>query len=497
MHEPLIFECGAAGRRCVRFPAPDGGRGAETGAARRPEDELPAAWIRERPANLPEVAEIDLVRHYTRLSQVNFSIDTNFYPLGSCTMKYNPKVNDALAALPGFARMHPLQPDEDAQGLLELLHTLERLLCGATGMDAFTLQPAAGAQGELTGMLCIHAYHNDRNDPRTEVVVPDSSHGTNPASARLCGYRVVTLPSSDRGEVDPDELGKVLGPQTAAVMLTNPNTLGLFESRILEVAAAAHEAGALLYYDGANMNALLGICRPGDMGFDVVHLNLHKTFSTPHGGGGPGAGPLGVTGALDPFLPSPRIVRDGDRFRWSHDFPKSIGRLCAFHGNVGVLIRAYAYARALGREGAGRVARGAITNANYLRARLREHYEVPYDRACMHEFVVSASRQRREGVSAMDIAKRLIDFEIHPPTVYFPLIVPEALMIEPTETESRETLDRFADAMERIAREAEAGDPRIRNAPHATVVRRLDEVRAARQPDLAWRPADATARENT
>ncbi|MBM3892139.1 MAG: glycine dehydrogenase subunit 2, partial [Verrucomicrobia bacterium] len=437
--------------------------------------------LRGHDAELPEVSEVDVVRHFTRLSQLNFSVDTHFYPLGSCTMKYNPKVNDQMASLPGFASLHPYQPAGTTQGMLGLFTKLEWLLCEITGMDAFTLQPAAGAHGELTGLLLIRAYHTAHGNPRRKVIVPDSAHGTNPSSAHLAGYEVLTVPSNKHGEVDYDKFAAALDDEVAAVMLTNPSTHGVFETRILEIAELAHKAGALLYYDGANLNALLGLARPGDMGFDVVHLNLHKTFSTPHGGGGPGAGPVGVKRALEPFLPVPRIAQSetDDNLVWDYNCPQSIGRMRTFYGNTGILIRAYCYIRAHGGDGLRRVARAAIINANYVKAKLKDLYDDPFPQPCMHEVVFSARRQKKEGASARDIAKRLLDFGFHAPTVYFPLTVPEALMIEPTETESRQTLDKFIAAMRQIAEEVTHDVEKTHHAPFTMPVKRVDEVKAA------------------
>jgi glycine dehydrogenase subunit 2 len=479
MKDPLIFERSVPGHRAAALPAYDGPK-------RTAADLVPRDLLRERDAELPELSEIDLVRHFTRLSQLNFSVDTHFYPLGSCTMKYNPKINDRAAALAGFAGLHPYQPAATAQGMMALLDELERLLCAITGMDAFTLQPAAGAHGELTGLLLIRAWQTQRGNPRRKVIVPDSAHGTNPSSAHLAGYEVVTVPSNKAGEVDLQAFQAALDHEVAAVMLTNPSTHGVFETNILEITRLAHEAGALLYYDGANLNALVGLARPGDMGFDVVHLNLHKTFSTPHGGGGPGAGPVGVKKALEPFLPVPRLRSVGRRYDWDYDRPQSIGKMRAFFGNVGVLIRAYVYIRAHGAAGLERVSRAAIINANYIKAKLRDVYDDPFPQACMHEVVLSGRRQKKQGASARDIAKRLLDFGFHAPTVYFPLTVPEALMIEPTETESRRTLDRFIAAMRQIAEETARDAAALERAPFTMPVKRVDEVKAARELDVKY-----------
>jgi len=438
---------------------------------------------------LPDVSELDVVRHFTRLSQKNFSVDTHFYPLGSCTMKYNPKVNEEIAKFPGFTNLHPYQPEEEVQGILELLYNMEQYLCAIFGYDAFTFQPAAGAHGELTSLLMIKAYHRDKGQgKRDKVIIPDSSHGTNPASVTMCGYQAVVVKSNGRGNIDVDAVKKAAGDDTAGLMLTNPNTLGLFDEHILEVAEIVHKAGGLLYYDGANANANLGICRPADLGFDVAHFNLHKTFSTPHGGGGPGAGPVGVNKKLEPFLPVPRVIKTNDKFQMSNDkFPKSIGKVHSFYGNINVIVKAYAYIRSLGAEGLRQVSEKAVENANYMMNRLKEYYWLPYDRPCQHEFVLSAKWQKEKyGIKALDIAKRLIDYGFHPPTIYFPLIVEEALMIEPTESESIATLDAFCDAMIKIAKECETDPHLLKEAPHNTPVRRLDEAKAAREPDLNY-----------
>jgi len=480
MKDPLIFDRSVPGHRGYALPAYDGPK-------KKLSDLVPRQWLREHDAELPEVSEVDVVRHYTRLSQLNFSVDTHFYPLGSCTMKYNPKVNDRMASLAGFANLHPYQPAATLQGMLQLLAELERMLCAITGMEAFTLQPAAGAHGELTGLLLIRAYHTQRGHPRRKVIVPDSAHGTNPSSAHMAGYAVVTVPSARNGEVDFEAFQAALDEEVAAVMLTNPSTHGIFETRILDIARLAHQKGALLYYDGANLNALVGLARPGDMGFDVMHLNLHKTFSTPHGGGGPGAGPVGVKSALVPYLPVPRVVaRGASAFALDYERPLSIGKVRSFYGNIGVLIRAHAYLRALGADGLRRVSRGAIINANYVKAKLRDLYDDPFPQPCMHEVVLSARRQKKQGSSARDIAKRLLDFGFHAPTVYFPLTVPEALMIEPTETESRRTLDRFIAVMRQIAEEIGRDAATLQRAPFTMPVKRVDEVKAARELDVNY-----------
>ena len=481
----LIFERSVPGRRGYIVPPSEV-------PARRPADVIPEEHLRATPPPLPEVAEFDAVRHYTRLSQHNFSVDTHFYPLGSCTMKYNPKLNERVAALPGFSWLHPLQPAAQVQGILELLYELEQRLCAITGMAAFTLQPAAGAQGELTGLKIISAYHRRRRRPRSTILIPDSAHGTNPASAALSGFRVVQLASGADGLIDLKELRGKLTNDVAALMLTNPNTLGLFEREIRTIAALLHEQGALVYMDGANMNALLGISRPGEMGVDLLQLNLHKTFSTPHGGGGPGGGPVGVTKALEGFLPVPRVRKTGRRFAWSSRSRASIGRVHGFYGNVGVLVRAFAYIRTLGREGLMRASEAAIINANYLKARLQETFPVPFDDHCMHEFVVTLKALKAHGVSAGDVAKRLLDYGFYAPTIYFPLIVEEALMIEPTETESKETLDAFAKALVSIAHEAKTNPELVRRSPQRMVVDRVDEVKAAREPNLRYHASPGT-----
>ena len=476
----LLFEKSRPGRRAFQIPPCDV---PETPLA----ELIPPDLLRED-TELPELSEIDVVRHYTHLSRRNFGVDLGFYPLGSCTMKYNPKIHEDVAALPGFTAVHPGAPPSFAQGNLRLLHELERSLCEVFGMAAFSLQPAAGAHGELTGVMMIRKYFEKKGEKRTRILIPDSAHGTNPASGALCGFQVVTVPSDRDGNVDLERLEALLGGDVAGLMLTNPNTLGLFERNVVEVAERVHRCGALLYGDGANANAFLGKVRPGDLGFDVIQLNLHKTFSTPHGAGGPGSGPVGVGEALVPFLPVPRVTGKDGHFRFSEDFPDSIGRVRAFCGNFNVMVKAYAYIRSLGAAGLRRTSEIAVLNANYIKERLKPHFDLPFDRVCMHECVFSGRRQVREGdVHTTDMAKRLMDFGFHPPTVYFPLIVPEAMMIEPTETESKETLDAFCDAMIAIAREAREDPGQIKSAPHGTAVGRLDEVRAARQPDVAWR----------
>jgi glycine dehydrogenase subunit 2 len=480
--EPLIFERSRPGRAGGKIPA------APPDALER----IPAALRRDDLPAIPDLNEPEVVRHFVNLSHLNYAVDTGFYPLGSCTMKYNPKLNEWAARLPGFGDLHPLAPDAAAQGTLELLWELERWLCEISGMAAATLQPAAGAHGELTGILVVRAYHRARRDEaRTEIVVPDSSHGTNPATASMAGFGTVTIPSDTRGGVDLDALRAAVGERTAAVMITNPSTLGLFEDRIVDVLEIVHAAGALAYMDGANLNAVLGKFRPGAAGFDVMHFNVHKTFSTPHGGGGPGAGPVGVSEALAPFLPGPRVLREADgsfRLERPGERPTSIGRVRAFVGSTGVLVRAYAYLLAHGGSGLVEVSEDAVLAANYLKARLRGAYDIPHDRPCKHEFVAAAqSIKAATGVRTLDIAKRLIDLGWHPPTIYFPLIVEEALLIEPTETEALETLDAFADALIAIAGEARSTPEVVKEAPHTAPVRRLDEATAARHPDLCWK----------
>ncbi|HEV2405265.1 MAG TPA: aminomethyl-transferring glycine dehydrogenase subunit GcvPB, partial [Ktedonobacterales bacterium] len=459
---------------------------------------IPEEYLRAEPAPLPEVSEVEVVRHYTHLSQRNFGVDSGFYPLGSCTMKYNPKINEDMAAVPGFARIHPAEDESMTQGALQLLVELEGYLAEISGMKRVTLQPAAGAHGEITGLMIIKAHHEHAGQTQRNVVlIPDGAHGTNPASASLAGYVTVELKSDARGGVDLDALEQVLAAhegKIAALMMTNPNTLGLFDENIVEIARRVHDAGGQLYYDGANANAIMGITRPGDMGFDVVHFNLHKTCSTPHGGGGPGAGPVGVAPHLVPFLPGPLPARGPHGYYWEDAGPLSIGRVRANCGNFLVLVRAYTYIRFNGPDGLRHVSESAVLNANYVMRALQEYYDLPFDRACMHEFVFSANRQKRHDVHALDIAKRLLDFGIHPPTIYFPLIVSEAMMIEPTETETKETLDNFIAVMMQIAREAQDNPQQILEAPHVTVVGRLDQTLAARKPDLRWQPEKVEAR---
>jgi glycine dehydrogenase subunit 2 len=472
----LIYERSRPGRRAGSLPRPAG----------LPTPELPAGLRRERPPRLPEVSEPELVRHFTALADRNFGIDTGFYPLGSCTMKHNPRVNERVVALPGFRDLHPHQDEEGAQGALELMWRLQEILAEIAGLPAVSLQPAAGSQGELTGLMLMRAYFADRGEERDTIVTADTAHGTNPASVTMAGYTLAKVETDARGNLDLEHLRTLVDERTAGLMLTNPSTLGLFDEGIEEVARIFHDAGALLYYDGANLNAVCGISRPGDMGFDIVHYNLHKTFSQPHGGGGPGGGPVAVRRELEPFLPVPAVINEDGRFQLDFDRPKTIGKVRGFTGPFGVFVRAYAFIRAYG-PGLKEMSETAVLNANYLLARLRDAYELPYDRRCMHEFVLSARRLKKEhGVTALDVAKRLMDHGIHPPTIYFPLVVPEALMIEPTETEPKERLDDFVDAMLAIAREA-ADDPEtLKGAPYGRPVKRLDEARAAKHPVVKY-----------
>ena len=482
---PVIFEKSRSGRKGIQMPESDV-PGVDMA------DLLPPNLQRAQPPQLPEVSELDVVRHYTQLSQLNYGVDSGFYPLGSCTMKYNPKVNDWAATLPGFEQLHPLQPEGSVQGLLSAMKDLEWWLEQITGMDAICLQPAAGAHGELTGVLVMRAFLRDHGGPdRTVVLIPDSAHGTNPATAAMAGYQVKVIPSNRRGQVDVKALRAMADETVAGLMLTNPNTLGIFEGDIVEIADIVHQAGGLLYYDGANANAILGKVRPGDMGFDVVHLNLHKTFSTPHGGGGPGAGPVGVKAPLEPYLPTPRLSRRDGQLVWEDRGASSIGKVRSFYGNIGVLLRAYAYLLTQGGDGLESVAETAVLNANYLWSLLQHHYDMPYPGSVKHEFVLSLANQKRRGARALDVAKRLIDFGFYPPTVYFPLVVDEAMMIEPTETESKETLERFANAMRAIDEEIDSHLDRLTTAPRRTVVGRLDETAAARHPHLVWHPSQS------
>jgi len=481
MNEPLIFEAGSPGRSGVSLPDP--------GVEEATPSSLYGELARDGLSGFPEVGEAEVARHYHRLSALNFHIDAGFYPLGSCTMKYNPKCHEKWASLDGFALAHPYLPEDAAQGTLELMALLEQYLAEITGMDAVSLQPAAGAHGELTGLFLVASYHRSRGDSKRKVVlIPDTAHGTNPASSRLAGFDIKEIKSDSRGLVTVAAVEKACDDTCAALMMTNPNTLGLFESEIVEIAKVLHERGALLYCDGANLNALLGVARPGDMGIDVIQVNLHKTFSTPHGGGGPGSGPVCVKEILSPFLPVPRILRDGDAWKITEDLPDSIGRVRSFFGNFGVMIKAFAYIRSMGPDGLKRIAELAVLNANYLKQQLRKTYHLPYDGPSLHECVFDDQHLKETGVTTMDIAKRLIDYGFHPPTVYFPLVVHGALMIEPTETETPEAIDAFVKAMELISREAEREPEIVKTAPHNTLLRRLDETRAARRPKLRWYP---------
>jgi glycine dehydrogenase subunit 2 len=450
------------------------------------EDMLPENLKRKTEPRLPEVYEVDVIRHYTNLSNKNYGVDTGFYPLGSCTMKYNPKINEDMASLEGFAAIHPYQNEDQVQGALGLMYELGQKLSEITGMAGYTLQPAAGAHGELTGLMIIKKYHEMRGDTkRRKVIVPDSAHGTNPASATSVGYDIVEIKSDKMGGVDLEALKEALDDETAGLMLTNPSTLGLFEKNILQISRLVHQAGGLVYYDGANMNAIMGRARPGDMGFDIVHLNLHKTFSTPHGGGGPGAGPVGVRGDLIEYLPYPAVEKKGDSFALDCDRPNSIGKIMGFYGQFGVLARAYTYILTMGAEGLKLASETAVLNANYLQTCLKDHYRLPIDTICKHEFVLSG-RESLSDIRTLDIAKRLLDYGVHPPTVYFPLIIDEAIMIEPTETESLETLDHFVEIMIKVKEEGEKDPELLHNAPYNTEVRRLDEVKAARKPVVKW-----------
>lgn len=482
-NQPLIFEITKEGRVGYNLPELDV-------PAVDLSTLLPEGMHRAEEAELPEVSELDIMRHYTALSNRNHGVDTGFYPLGSCTMKYNPKINESVARFPGFANIHPLQDESSVQGAMELMYDLQEHLIEITGMDEVTLQPAAGAHGEWTALMMIRAFHEANGDTqRTKVIVPDSAHGTNPASATVAGFETITVKSNEEGLVDLEDLRRVVGPDTAALMLTNPNTLGLFEETILELAEIIHGVGGKLYYDGANLNAVMSKARPGDMGFDCVHLNLHKTFTGPHGGGGPGSGPVGVKADLIPFLPSPVLVKEDDKYTFDYNRPQTIGRVKPFYGNFGINVRAYTYIRSMGPDGLKAVTEYAVLNANYMMRRLEEHFDLPYNRHCKHEFVLSGRRQKKLGVRTLDMAKRLLDFGYHPPTIYFPLNVEEGMMIEPTETESKETLDAFCDAMIQIAKEVEENPEIVQDAPHTTVINRLDETKAARKPVLRYTKA--------
>lgn len=480
--QPLLYETGAPGRSSSVLP--------DVLLDSDADNPIPEVFLRDKPPSLPELSEVGLIRHFTGLSRRNFGVDNGFYPLGSCTMKYNPKVNEEVASFEGFTGAHPLEVEPSTQGTLELLYNLERYLSALFGFDAFCLAPAAGAHGELTAALMVKKYFISKNEGRRKkILIPDSAHGTNPSSGALAGFEIVSVRSSVDGGVDLEDLSRLAGSDTALLMLTNPNTLGLFDRNILKIAEIIHRAGAIFYMDGANANALLCKVKPSSLGFDIAHINLHKTFSAPHGGGGPGSGPVGVSKDLEPFLPSPRIIKEGGTYKLiANGNSDSIGKISAFYGNIGVLIKAYAYIRSLGAKGLKDVSENAVLNANYIMRRLKEHYFIPFQRVCQHEFVLSAKWQKQKnGVRALDIAKRLIDYGFHPPTVYFPLIIEEAMMIEPTETESKETLDRFIEAMVLIAKECETDPDLVKNAPHTTVVGRLDEVKAVKDLDICYK----------
>jgi len=480
--EPLIYDISQPGRKAFSLPECD-----------VPMAEFPDATLLRDPERigLPEVSELDVVRHFTHLSQLNYAIDIGFYPLGSCTMKYNPKLNEDVSRLPGFSEVHPMQPEETVQGALQLQYELQQYLAELSGFDAVTLQPAAGAHGELVGVLTIRAYHLARGDKaRTKILVPDAAHGTNPATAAMCGFQVVTLKSDKRGNVDLEHLRRMVGPDTAGMMLTNPNTLGLFDENLIEVSEIVHKAGGLMYGDGANFNAILGVARPGDLGFDVMHINLHKTFSTPHGGGGPGSGPVCAKSHLAAYLPTPIVEaedKNGQTRYFFRDLPQTVGKVRSFWGNFGMHVRAYTYIRVHGPEGLRAIGENAVLNANYMMNKLKDVYDLPYERTCMHEFVLSGRKQKAKGVKTLDIAKRLLDYGYHSPTIYFPLIVEEAIMIEPTETESKTTLDKFIEDMRQIAREVDEEPELVKSAPHNTPVLRLDETTAARKPQVRFK----------
>lgn len=454
---------------------------------RKPEDLLPEHLLRENNLNIPEVSEPEVVRHFTKLSSMNHHVDKDFYPLGSCTMKYNPKINDSLAALPGFSEIHPEQPQESVQGALQLMYELEQFLAEITGMEAVTLQPAAGSHGELTGTMIMQKYHQKKGNDKKYVLIPDSAHGTNPSSASSVDYDVISVESDPEGRISVADLKEKLDDGVAGMMITNPNTLGLFEENIKEINALIHEYDGIVYMDGANLNALFGIAKAADMGFDIVHMNLHKTFSTPHGGGGPGSGPIGVVDRLKSYLPVPRVEKEGDKYTLSYDYPDSIGRMLGYYGHFGVIVRAYVYISMLGEEGLQRVTKNAVLNANYIKKKLSDLYEIPYDGPCMHEFVASATKQKSNyGVKALDIAKRMLDFGMHAPTVYFPLVVKEAMMIEPTETEALRNLNNFIEIMQKIEKEARNDPELLKNAPYDTPVRRLDELKANKELKVRW-----------
>jgi len=476
----IIFEKSAPGRWGVSLPASD--------VPEKPlKDAISAELLRETPINLPEVTEPQVLRHYVNLSTKNHHVDKDFYPLGSCTMKYNPKINDAMSVLPGFSGIHPNQPEESVQGALHILYEFEKMLCKITGMNAATLQPNAGSQGELLGIFLMTKYHKINGENRKYILVPDTAHGTNFASIVIGGYETRILKSDRRGRVDISDLKSKLDKDVAGLMLTQPNTLGLFEDQIEEIAKSVHKAGGLMYMDGANLNALVGLCKPADMGFDIVHINLHKTFSTPHGGGGPGSGPIAVIEKLQKFLPTPKVLRKKTgKYFWDHDYPESIGRIHSFYGNFAVIVRAYVYIRSMGDSGLKAMSRNAIINANYVRNRLSEHFEIPFSEGTLHEFVASGVKQKEKGVKVLDIAKALLDYGFHAPTIYFPNNVPEAMMIEPTESETKETLDRFVEAMLEIDKRIDIDPEAVRQSPFKTPVRRLDETRANRELNLRW-----------
>jgi glycine dehydrogenase subunit 2 len=482
--EPLIFEQGGNGRKGYSLPQWD----VEEVEA---ENVLPSHLLREGLEGFPQLSEVDVVRHFTRLSQWNYGVDSGLFPLGSCTMKYSPKVNEEVTRMGGFARIHPYQSEDLSQGILKLMFELEGFLAEITGMDHVSLQPAAGAQGELTGMMMIKSCLGARGEKRKKVLVPDTAHGTNCSTSAIASYRMVEIQSDEKGVVSPEKVAEQMDEEVAAIMVTNPNTLGLFEEKLTEIAEIVHRKGGFVYCDGANLNALMGIVKLGDLGVDVVHINLHKTFSTPHGGGGPGAGPVAIKKELAPYLPIPVIEKAGETYRLHYDRPHSIGKMRAFYGNFGVLLKAYAYILSMGAEGLKRASEMAVLNANYLMKRLKDYYFLPYDRPCMHESVFTDRFQERYHVSTLDIAKRLIDYGFHPPTIYFPLVVKGALMLEPTETESKESLDRFIETMIEIAKEAEKDPDLLRQAPQRVKVRRLDEVLAARKPKLRWNPENS------
>ncbi|MBO8131892.1 MAG: aminomethyl-transferring glycine dehydrogenase subunit GcvPB [Candidatus Marinimicrobia bacterium] len=475
--EKLIFEYSKEGKIGYSLPEFD---------YKEVEQLIPDEYLRIKEAELPEVSEPEVVRHFIKLSTLNHHVDKDFYPLGSCTMKYNPKINEKLASLSGFTELHPLQDESSVQGALQIMYELEKYLCEITGMNSATLQPAAGSHGELTGVMIMKKYHNKKGENREYILVPDSAHGTNPSSVSSCGFKALSLKTDENGMVDLEDLKEKMNENVAGLMLTNPNTLGIFEENVEKLSEIVHSYDGIMYMDGANLNALLGIVRPGDMGFDIVHINLHKTFSTPHGGGGPGSGPIAVSKRLEKFLPVPRIVLKNGKYSFDYNRPDSIGKVLSFYGNFGIIVRAYVYIRMMGIEGLKKASKNAIINANYLKEKIKKYYEVPYDRPCMHEFVASGKNLKRYGVRTLDIAKRILDFGMHAPTIYFPLIVPEALMIEPAETESKETLDRFIDVMIKIRKEAEENPDLLHEAPHNTPVSRVNDLKANKELKVNW-----------